>query len=103
MPVNDLALWQLSQENKQLPCSLIQTTPGTELLLRDGNQHVSSLEVVSSRTSRKSFNKSVELDRENCNLGREKKRGGEITRKRRKALVLSLSHPSFLKCLLFDC
>ncbi|XP_034520002.1 bifunctional UDP-N-acetylglucosamine 2-epimerase/N-acetylmannosamine kinase isoform X3 [Ailuropoda melanoleuca] len=28
------ALWQPSQENKQLPCSLIQTTPGTELLLQ---------------------------------------------------------------------
>ncbi|XP_072698033.1 bifunctional UDP-N-acetylglucosamine 2-epimerase/N-acetylmannosamine kinase isoform X3 [Canis lupus baileyi] len=28
------ALWQLNRENKQLPCSLIQTTPGTELVLQ---------------------------------------------------------------------
>lgn len=28
------ALWQPSQENKQLPCSLIQTTPGTRLFYR---------------------------------------------------------------------
>lgn len=37
----------------------------TELLLRDGNQCVSSLEVVPSRTSRKSFSKSIALHCEN--------------------------------------